>query len=77
MGRGWGRMRGKVQGLRSTNWQVLNRQGDVKNSIRNGEATERMCMTHGHELRGGLLDGGRMQGRGAQRGDKIQDNRKP
>ena len=28
----------KVQGLRSTNWQIQNRQGDVKNSIGSGEA---------------------------------------
>ena len=63
-------MRGKVQGLRSTNWQVLNRQGDVKNSIRNGEATELMCMTHGHELRGGLLEEMGVLGGGGQR-EKI------
>ena len=30
----------KEQGLRSTNWQVQNRQGDVKNSIGNGVAKE-------------------------------------
>ena len=30
----------KVQGLRSKNWQVQNRQGDVKNSVGNGEAKE-------------------------------------
>ena len=41
----------KVQGLRSTNWQVQNRQGDVKNSIGNGEVKELICMTHGCELR--------------------------
>ena len=32
--------------------------GDVKNSIGNGEAKELICMTHGHELREGLLEGG-------------------
>ena len=32
-------------------WQVENRQGEVKNSIGNGEAKELMCMTHEHELR--------------------------
>ena len=42
----------KVQGLRSTNWQVQNRQGEFKNSIGNGEAKELTCMTHRHELRG-------------------------
>ena len=34
-------------------WQVQNRQGEVKNSIGNGEAKEFICMTHGHELRWG------------------------
>ena len=27
--------------------------GEVKNSIRKGEAKELICMTHGHELRWG------------------------
>ena len=27
--------------------------GEVKNSIGNGKAKELICMTHGHELRGG------------------------
>ena len=27
--------------------------GEVKSSIRNGEAKELICITHGHELRGG------------------------
>ena len=30
-----------------------NRQGEVKNSIGNGEAKELICMTHGHGLREG------------------------
>ena len=30
-----------------------NRQGEVKNSIGNVEAKELICMTHGHELKGG------------------------
>ena len=38
LGGGRGRMGEKVQGIRSTNWQVQNRQGDVKNSIGNGGA---------------------------------------
>ena len=29
---------------------MQNRQGEVKNSIGNGEAKEHICMTHGHEL---------------------------
>ena len=35
-----------------------NRQREVKNSMGNGEAIELICMTHGHELRGGMLVGG-------------------
>ena len=34
-------------------WQVENRQGEVKNSIGNVEAKELICVTHGHELKGG------------------------
>ena len=30
----------------------------------NGEAKELVCMTHGHELRRGMLEGGEVQGRG-------------
>ena len=41
-----------------------NRQGEVKNSIGNGEAKELICTTHGHELRrGGNTGGRRLQGR--------------
>ena len=35
-----------------------NRQGEVKNSIGNVKAKELTCMTHGHELRGGMPVGG-------------------
>ena len=35
----------EVQGLGSTNWQVQNRQGNVKNSKGNGVAKELICMT--------------------------------
>ena len=39
--------------------------GGVKNSIGNGEAEELIGTTYGHELReGGILEGGRVQGRG-------------
>ena len=38
-------------------WQVENRQGEVKNSVGNGEAKELLCMTHGHELKGGTWVG--------------------
>ena len=41
----------KVTGLKSTYWQLQNSHGhgDVKYSTGNGEAKERICMTHGHE----------------------------
>ena len=55
---------GKGTGNKKHKWQVQNRQGKVKNSMGNGEAKEFMCMTHGHELRGGMLVGGAVQGRG-------------
>ena len=41
-----------------------NRQGEGKNSVGNVEAKELICMTHGHELRGGMQVGGRVQGGG-------------
>ena len=44
--------------------QVQNRQGEVENSIGNGEAKEFICTTHGHELRGGMLVRKGVQGRG-------------
>ena len=61
LGGGKGRTGEKVQGLRSTNWQVQNRQEDGKNSIRNGVAKELICMTHGHVPR--VIAGG-TQGNG-------------
>ena len=45
---------GKGAGNNKQNWQVQNRQGEVKNSIGSGEAKELICMTHGHELSGGI-----------------------
>ena len=59
LGRGRGKMEGKVQGVRRTNGYVQNRQVDVKNSIGNGIAKELTCMTHGHELMGGIAGGNR------------------
>ena len=47
-----GRMGGKGTGNKKHNWQVQNRQGEVKNSIGNKEAKELICTTRGHELRG-------------------------
>ena len=67
LGGGRWKMGEKVQGLRSTNWQVQNRQGDVNNSTGNGEAKELTCMTHRHELRGGLPESMGVQGGGGQR----------
>ena len=37
--------------------EVQNRQGEVKNSMGNGEAKELICMTRGHELRWGNAGG--------------------
>ena len=39
----------EVRGLRSTNRQLQNCHGDVKNSIGNGVAKELIHMTHRHE----------------------------
>ena len=43
--------RGKGTEIYKHNWQVQNRQEDVKNSIGNGEAKELICMTPGHDQR--------------------------
>ena len=53
-GSGRGRMGGKGTGNKKQNWQVENTQGEIKNSIGNGEAKELICTTQGHELRVGL-----------------------
>ena len=39
------------------NWQEQNRQGEIKNSIGNGEAKEFIHMTCGHELGVGIAGG--------------------
>ena len=39
-------------------WQVENRQWEGKNSVVNVEAEELISMTHGHELQGGMWEGG-------------------
>ena len=45
-----GRMGENVQEIRSmTGRHKID--GDIKNGIRNGEAKELICTTHGHELR--------------------------
>ena len=50
-------MGGKVQRIRSVNGRYKIDRGEVKNSMRNGEAKELICMTHGHELRWGNAGG--------------------
>ena len=42
--------RGENMEIIKHNWWVQNRQGDVKNSMGNGEGKELICMAHGHEL---------------------------
>ena len=49
---------GKGTGNKKHNWQIQNRQGEIKNSIGNGEAKELICITHGHELREECMWGG-------------------
>ena len=51
-------MGGKDTENKQHKWQVENRQGEVKNSIGNGEAKEVICMTLGHELSWGNDGGG-------------------
>ena len=50
VGRWKGEKREKDTGNKKHNWQVQNRQGEVRNCIKNVEAKELRCMTHGHEL---------------------------
>ena len=38
-------------------YQVQNRQGEVKNSMGNGEAKELICMTYGNEIMGRGVQG--------------------
>ena len=57
MGRRRGENGGKGTGNKKHKWQVQNRRGEVKNSIRKGEAKELICTTHGHDLRGGSAGG--------------------
>ena len=56
---GRGGIGGKGIGNKKHNWQVQNRQGEVKNGMGNGEAKELTCTTHGHELRPGKNAGER------------------
>ena len=47
----------KVQGMRSINGRYKIDKEEVKNSMRNVEAKELICMTHGHEIRWGNAGG--------------------
>ena len=62
-GGGEGKMSEKVQEMRSIICGYK-RQEEVKNSMGNGEAKELICMTHGHELRWGMMVGQRVHGGG-------------
>ena len=56
--------KGKGTGNKKHKWQVQNREGEVQNSIRNVEAKELICMTHGYKLRGKNAGWKGVQGRG-------------
>ena len=51
LGRGRRENGGKGSENKNNKWHIQNRQGDVKNSIGNGEAKELVCTTHGQEQR--------------------------
>ena len=55
-GGGKGKMREKVQGIRSIN-DRYKIDGEAKNSMGNGEAKELICMNHGYELKWGNVGG--------------------
>ena len=63
---GRGREGEKVQRRRSiiSRHKIDNRRGEIKNGIGNRGLEELICATHGHELRGVILEGwgGRMEG---------------
>ena len=52
MGKGRGTMGINGTGNKKHNWEVQNRQGEVKNCIGVEEAKELVSTTCGHELRG-------------------------
>ena len=47
---GEGKRGGKDTGNKQHKWQVQKRQGEIQNSVGDGEAQELICTTHGHEL---------------------------
>ena len=71
---GEGENGGKGTGDKKHKWQVQNRQGEVNNSIGNGEAKELICMTHGHELRWRNAGGRGGTGQRGIKGRKKWDN---
>ena len=73
-GRGGWRMGGKGTGNKKHKQYVQNRQGEVQNSIGNGGAKELICMTHGHELRGGGFWWKEGAGQRGMKGRKKWDN---
>ena len=58
VGKWEGETAGKDTENKQHKWQVENRQGEVKNNTGNEAAKELICMTYGHELKGG--NAGRM-----------------
>ena len=56
-------MGGKGTGNKKYNWQVQNRQREVKNSVGNGEAKELIRMLQPKDMNsgGGMLVGGDVQ----------------
>ena len=60
----------KGTGNKKHKWQVQNRQGELKNSVGNGEAKELLCTTHGHELKGENVGG---MGYAGQKGIKWEN----
>ena len=62
-GGGGVRMGEKVQGIRSINGRYKT-DGEIKNSMGNGEGKKLIYTTHGHELRGKHVSGRRVQGKG-------------
>ena len=64
--------RGKGIGNKKHKWWVQNRQGKLKNSVRNVEAKELTSTIHGHEQRGrwGNVGGRRGVGQRGIKGEK-------
>ena len=64
---GGGGEQGTGTWIKKHNWQVQNRQGDVKNHVGNGEAKELTCTTHRPKVRRWIAGGnGDTELRGAE-----------